>query len=153
MGKFSKNLDQTIAENVRVLASEMNLENYVTIEPIALKSKTEIGCVVKGNELVQLFTGDDSLIAVGINEDAFSRVDEQTQELWIRGLLSQIEYDFDKDKVVIKKPEIQIDLGMYRKFGDIAVKKAELAILTLEQIAEDEKKAKEIAKSLKKKKK
>ena len=151
MGKFSRDLDEALSKKVKNLASEIGLGNYVNIEPLLLKSKREIGCVMKANELTTLFTGDDSLIAVGINADAFDRVDEQVQEVWIRGLLAQVEYDFEKDKINIKKPELQIDLGVYHKFGDIAVKNAELAVLTLQQITDEEERLKAEKKKSKKK--
>lgn len=138
MGKFSRNLDEDLAKKVKSIAAEVGIGTYVNVEPIALKSKKEIGCVVKGNELVSLFTNDDSIVCVCLNENALQRVDEQTQEIWIRSLIDQIEYDIDKDRINIKKPELQIPISLYHKFGDIAVNKMELAILTLQQIADEE---------------
>ena len=52
-----------------------------------------------------------------------SCVDDQTQNLWIEGLLSQISYDEEKEKVIITKPELQMSLGMYRKYGNVATQK------------------------------
>lgn len=144
MGKFTRDLDSRLESQVKNLANEMGLKAMgINVEAIRLKkSKKEVGVVLKANDLVTLFTGDDSLVAVALYEDAFNRVDEQTQEIWIRSLLNQISYDMDKDKIVITKPELQIGLGMYRKFGNVAVQKAELALLTLQQIADEEKESK-----------
>ena len=90
-----------------------------------------------------------SIVVVALYEDAFDRVDEQTQEIWIRSLLVQISYDLDKDKIVITKPELNVPLGLYHKFGNIALEKAELALLTLQQIADEEKERKEAKKKSK----
>ena len=148
MGKYSKDLSSYLEEKVKNLANEMGLRaTGINVTPVRLKkSKKEVGQVLKANDLVELFTGDNSTVAVAIYEDAFDRVDEQTREIWIRSLLSQISYDMDKDKIVITKPELNIPIGLYHKFGNIAVEKAELALLTLQQIADEEKEAKEARK-------
>lgn len=153
MGKFSRDLDESLENKVKALAREMHITDWgINVEAIRLKkSKKEVGTVLKANDLVTLFTGDESLVAVALYEEALNRMDSQNQDLVIRSLLSQISYDADKDKIVITKPELQINLGMYRQFGDIAVKSAELQLLTLAQIAEEEKERK--ANSKKKKNK
>ena len=153
MGKFSRDLDESLEKKVKALAREMHITDWgINVEAIRLKkSKKEVGTVLKANDLVTLFTGDESLVAVALYEEAFNRMDSQNQDLVIRSLLSQISYDADKDKIVITKPELQINLGMYRQFGDLAVKSAELQLLTLAQIAEEEKERK--ANSKKKKNK
>ena len=152
MGKFSRDLDESLEKKVKTLAREMHITDWgINVEAIRLKkSKKEVGTVLKANDLVTLFTGDESLVAVALYEEALNRMDSQNQELVIRSLLSQISYDADKDKIVITKPELQISLGMYRQFGDIAVKSAELQLLTLAQIADEEKEKKVNAKKRKK---
>ena len=152
MGKFSRDLDESLEKKVKTLAREMHITDWgINVEAIRLKkSKKEVGTVLKANDLVTLFTGDESLVAVALYEEALNRMDSQNQDLVIRSLLSQISYDADKDKIVITKPELQISLGMYRQFGDIAVKSAELQLLTLAQIADEEKEKKTNAKKKKK---
>ena len=152
MGKFSRDLDEALEQKVKNLAREMHLtETGINVEAIRLKkSKKEIGTVLKANDLVTLFTGDESLVAVALYEEAFNRVDSETQDFWIRGLLSQISYDLEKDKIMINKPELQVSLGMYRQFGNIAVQKTELQLLTLAQIDEEEKERKAMSKKGKK---
>ena len=152
MGKFSRDLDESLEKKVKTLAREMHITDWgINVEAIRLKkSKKEVGTVLKANDLVTVFTGDESLVAVALYEEALNRMDSQNQDLVIRSLLSQISYDADKDKIVITKPELQISLGMYRQFGDIAVKSAELQLLTLAQIADEEKEKKANAKKKKK---
>lgn len=144
MGKFSRDLDEILEKKVKTLAQEMHLtEIGINVEAIRLKkSKKEVGMVLKANDLVTLFTGDESLVAVALYEEAFNRVDSETQDFWIRNLLSQISYDLEKDKILITKPELQVPLGMYRQFGNIAVQKTELQLITLAQIEDEEKERK-----------
>lgn len=121
---------------MKQIANELGFSSCgVTIEAVRLKkSKKSIGEVVPGNELAKLFTGEDNLVVIALYEDAFLLVDDQTQNIWIESLISQIGYDEEKDKVSIIKPELQIGRGMYRKYREIAVQKAELALMTVEQI-------------------
>ena len=64
--------------------------------------------------------------------------------------LAQISYDYDKDKIVINKPDINIPLCVYRKYGNIAAQKVELALMTIDQIAQEEEAAKQAEKESKK---
>jgi hypothetical protein len=124
----------------------------VNVDAIRLKkTKNSIGEVVQGNDLAKLYSGEENLVVIALYEEAFLCVDDQTQNLWIEGLLSQISYDDEKDKVIITKPEIQMSLGMYRKYGNIASQKYELALMTVQQIAEKTKQEKELLKKSKKK--
>lgn len=152
MGKFSRDLDPELESKVKSLAVEMGLKaTGINVEAVRLKkSKKDIGLVLKSNDLVELFTGDNSTVCVALYEDAFRRVDAQTQEIWIRFLLNQISYDMDKDKIVITKPELCVPLGMYRKFGNVVTQKMELALMAIAQIQEEEREAKELKKSKKK---
>jgi len=151
MGKYSRDLDERLEKKVKDLAASIGFQQMgITIEAVRLKKSKTYGEVVKGNDLVTLFTNDPDLVCVALYEDLFidnktgeNRVDEETQNYWIEALLSQISYDNEKDKVVITKPDINISSGMYHKYKNVAVQKEELAILTLQQMADQKKKEKE----------
>lgn len=154
MAKYSRELDEALEKKVKELASAAGLrEQGITIEPIALNSKKSYGEVIKANELVTLFTGDSDMVCVAINERLFLELDDQSQTVLIESLLSQIWYDDEKDKIVITKPELNVGLGMYHKYKEIAVQKLELAYYTLQQLEEKKKAEKEAKKAAKKNKK
>lgn len=138
MAKYAHDLDESLVQKVNVMSKSVGLNDMgIVIKAIRLKkSKKSIGEVIQGNDLVKLFTGEENIVAVALYEDAFLAVDEQTQNLWIEGLLSRIYFDENKDKVVINKPELTVDLGMYHKYGNIAVQKQELALITAQQMYE-----------------
>lgn len=146
MKKYSRDLDKDLELKVKSMADSVGLTDYgVNIEAIRLnKTKNTIGEVLQGNDLLKLFTGEDNLVAIALYEDAFLAVDDATQNVWIEGLLSQISFDTEKEKVVITKPEIQVSLGMYNKYGNVATQKAELALHVIHQIQEKEKEGKRI---------
>lgn len=148
MAKYSRELDETLEKKVKELASAAGLrEQGITIEPICLHSKKSYGEVIKANEIVTLFTGDSDMVCVAINEELFLLLDEQSQTVLIESLLSQIWYDDEKEKITIIKPELNVGLGMYHKYKDIAVQKLELAYYTLQQIEEKKKAEKEARKA------
>ena len=154
MGKYSRELDQALIDKVNEHVQKINLVVYgIEFEAIKLNSKKSIGEVIKGNDLISLFANNESLVVIAINEDAFNMVDEEVQDFWIESLLSQVSYDDEKDKIIIQKPELNVNIGMYRKYGQKAVDRMELGYLTLQQMAEQEKEAKEAAKAAKAEKK
>ena len=54
MGKFSRDLDEDLEKKVKTFAREMHITDWgINVEAIRLKkSKKEIGCVLKANDLV-----------------------------------------------------------------------------------------------------
>ena len=109
-----------------------------------LKSKKEVIKIQKASEVFELATDSEDVVIVFIYETAFDKVDRQTAEIWIENALSQVKYDYDKAKVTIGgEPTISVPLGMYHHYKDIIIQKLELAALTLQQIADEEKDAKD----------
>lgn len=144
MAKYSRELDLALEKKVKDLASAAGFrEMGITVEPIRLNSKKSYGEVIKANELVTLFTGDADMLCVAINEELFENLDEQSQDVLIESLLSQVSYDSEKEKISIVKPELNVGLGMYHKYKEVAVQKLELAYYTLQQLEEKRKEEKE----------
>ena len=154
MGKYSRDLDEKYEKKIKEMAAATGLrECGVTIEPIRINSKKSYGEVIKSNELVQLFTGDDSMVCVAVNEELFDTLDDQTVTVLIETLLAQISYDYEKDKVIITKPEISVSTGMLQKYKEVVVQKVEAAYYGLQQIEQKKKEEKEMKKALRTKKK
>lgn len=144
MAKYSKDLSTELKEKVENAVAKTDLEQIgIRVEAIRLnKSKNTFGEVIKGNDLVKLFNNGDDVVAIALYEDVFERLDEETQTMLIEGLVAQVSYDFEKDKLVITKPEMNISLGMYRNFGVNYVNKVEAALMTIEQVNEEKKEQK-----------
>lgn len=143
MAKYARDLDEALERKVKDLANAAGFrEMGITVEPIRLKSKKSYGEVIKANELVTLFTGDSDILCVAVNEELFDNLDDQSQNVLIELLLSQVWYDSEKEKIVITKPELNVSIGMYNKYKEIAVQKLELAYYTLQQLEEKRKEEK-----------
>ncbi len=115
MDKYSRDLDENLVQRVETLAKRHQLNNITAIRCNKLPS--EPCFIVRGNDLVRLFTGKD-VIAIAIYQEAFDTVGEETQNIWIENLLSRIEYDEELDKFQIQKPEIEFTEGMYNVYKD-----------------------------------
>lgn len=148
--KYSKDLDEALVKKVKEAAQKADLQNQITVEAVRLKrAKNNIGEVVKGNDVAQLYAGDDNIVVIALYEEAFDLVDDETKDLWIEGLIAQVSYDWEKDKLSINKPEIQLSEGMYTKYGQKALDIARLAVQTLSQIKEQQEEEKAMKKALK----
>lgn len=153
MGKYSRDLDEKYVKKIKEMVAVTGLrECGVTIEPICLNSKKSYGEIIKSNEFVKLFTGDDNMVGLALNQELFDTLDEQTTTVLIESLLAQISYDYEKEKVIITKPEISVGIGMLHKYKEVAVQKLEAAYYGLQQIEQKKKEEKEMKKSLRIKK-
>lgn len=144
MGKYTKDLNPELAKKVTDIAVSRGLKSCgIDIRPIGMKKNFKTyGTILKGNDITELFTGNNSIVAVALNEPLFNEMDEQTQDILIESLMSQISYDMEKDKIVITKPEINIPYGMYVKYGSVMAQKLDCALLTLSQLEELDKEEK-----------
>ena len=155
MSKFIKmESGDPIAAKIERISNELGISRYVDIAPRYLSKplKNNVGAVYKWNDISETLTGQNTII-VAVYGDAFDRVDDETQDFWLINLISQIEYDFDKDKVVINKNLITVPLCVYQKYEKLAIDKKELEVHVLNQLAEEEKEKKQMEKEMKKKKK
>ena len=139
MAKYSKDLSEDLKQLVEEAVAKTNLESIgVRVEPIRLnKSKGVFGEVIKGNDLLKLFTNGDDVVAIALFEDVFDRLEISMQKLLIESLVSQISYDLEKDKLVITKPELNILRGMYQNYGAEIVNAHEIALLEIMSINEE----------------
>ena len=87
---------------------------------------------------------------IALYEELFDKLDENVQNILIRNLLEQINAEESKDgmsiKVKIEKPQLNIGLETYHLYGDIATQALEGVLLILDQMAEQEREMKELAK-------
>ena len=136
---------------VQEVAQEMGLTQMgIELQALNAKKSKEIVKVSKANEVTEILSDKENLVVVIAYEEAFDRVDEKTRWMWIRMALDCVSYDPEKDKISLSTPTITVPLGFYQKYGNVAVQNAELALLTIQQIQDEERERKEAEKALKK---
>ena len=136
-----------IQKLVQDIANETGLSQFVSFQALNVKKSKEVVKVKKASPETEVLS--DKEVIVLVYEDAFDRVDEATQLMWLRSELSKVSYDSEKDKVVIGVPMISVPLYFYQKFGNVALQNAELAIHTIQQLEDEEKQRKAEAKAAK----
>ena len=93
------------------------------------------------------------MLAVLVYEEAFDKVEEKDQWMWVRQALARVSYDLEKDKVSLNVPMLSVPLEFYQKYGNIAMQNAELGLLVIQQLQDEERERKEQEKASKKRKK
>jgi len=154
MAKYSRDLDDALVAKVKNLSAQYGLQEAgIRVEAIRLTKGKTYGEVKQANELTQLFTGEDNIVAVALYEEVMEQFDDVAQDMLIKNLLEQILVQEDKEggyKVKIEKPQLNVGVGTYQFYGKEIMDVLETVILTLDQMAEQEKAAKEAAKEAKK---
>lgn len=152
MGKFSRDLDEKLVSIVDEIADERGLVHLMNIEPLRYSKPNfkDAGCILKGSAFQEAMTGQADVIGVVLNEELLLSLEDKDQRVIIETLMAQISYDYDKDKILITKPEISVPLGIYEKYKEIAIQKQILVQATLSQLKDIEKERKAAEKELKK---
>ena len=143
-----------IEKLVQDVATEMGLVQMgVEFQSLNTKKAKEVVKISKASEVTEILSDKENLVVVIVYEEAFDRVEEKDRWMWIRMALDCVSYDMEKDKISLNTPIVAVPLGYYQKDGNLAVQKAELAPLTIQQIQDEEKEKKAAEKALRKSKK
>ena len=157
MAKYSRDLKEELVQKVQEVSREFGLrEQGIRVEAVRVDKCKTYGQVLKSNEIVKLFTGEDNVIAVALYEEVFDQLNEQAQTILIHNLLEQVFVNQKEDGTItikIEKPQLNLGLRTFNKFGNVATQMLEAVILTIDQVEEEKKAEKEAQKQSKKKKK
>ena len=138
---------------VQEVAREMGLIQY-GIEFVTLKKKSkDVITVKKAGELLEAYIKKEKMLAVLVYEEAFDKVEEKDQWMWVRQALARVSYDLEKDKVSLNVPMLSVPLEFYQKYGNVAMQNAELGLLVIQNLQDEERERKEQEKASKKRKK
>lgn len=148
MSKLGKLSDET-NDMVMELASEMGLENFIIVEPMAVQKSKQLIKISKANPTTEFLTKKLDTVCLYIYEEAFLRLEEAQRKLLLRDAMCTIAYDAEKDKIIIGAPSITVTIGGRAKYGDDLINAAETAVWAIQQIADEEKAKKEAEKEAK----
>lgn len=134
-----------VADEMGLIAMGINFKTFDT------KKAKEVVKVSKASEIAEILSDQEDLVIVIVYEDAFDRVDEKTQYMWIRTALEPISYDAEKSKLNISAPTITVPMSLMANndIKTVAVDCAVLGQLTIQQIEDEEKDRKAKEKELK----
>lgn len=145
------------SEDIKELAFKKFAETG--LEPIGLNLKVISVPKAKGvlkismaSAATEYLLKEDMVVTLFIYEAAFDRLGDEFKEKLMEGVFSNLSYDSEKDKLNVDNSRYGEYVRMRRKYsnyGDII----ETAVMTVEQIDEEEKQRKEEEKALRAEKK
>ena len=143
MSKKLRKLSDETQELIDKLSKETGLIHKIEIKAFDVPSAKKLIEVKKLQPLGESILGREKVVGIIVYEEAFIRLTPEQQEMLMYDAFTSIKYDFDKDKVVIEAPQIAVTCGCRAKYGEKLVDAAECAVLTIQQIIEEQKEEKE----------
>lgn len=132
----------------------------VNLKVVSTPKSKQILKLSKASATTEFLIMENDVITLVVYEDAWNRLDELNKLLLLKGALSIVSYDYDKDRVVIDnrpyadlfnmRHETDNNGNMYLDKYDNAL---EIASMTVEQIEEEERQKKEEEKERKRQEK
>lgn len=142
MAKFGK-LSEENMELVRTISEDLGLYNFMNIEGISCAKAKEVVKVQKESVVTEYKTSRPGTVNVFIYEKAFDMLDDTQKDLLLRDAFNAVNFDSEKDKIMIGCPQIVVSLDGRVKWGDELLNAAEAGVLAIQQIEEQEKEEKE----------
>ena len=148
MAKFGKVSEET-QELVDRIGNETGVIRMMDIKAVSIPKSKKVIEVKRCPPLGEYVAEKRDVVCIIVYEKAFERLSDEQQEILMKDAFNTINYDMEKDKIVIGCPQIVVSCDGRAKWGDKLVDAAEAAVLTIQQVAEEEKEEKERAKALK----
>ena len=115
MAKFETPFDDT-KEIFQQVITATDLERLLTFDLVTNNKLKTVFSVAKTNEYEKHKTGVD--VKIFVNEEVFETLDDAQQVIVAESALAYVEYDNEKDKLSISKPDVMGHSMVIAKFGD-----------------------------------
>ena len=142
------------SEDIRNLAfekwEETDLDNVINLKIISTPKAKTILKVQRANATTHFLTQKDVIVTV--YEEAFDRLTDEHKAILLEGILSNVSYDSEKDKMLVETDIAKEIFRMRRKFPNY-VDILEEAYIVINQIENEEQERKEAERLAKKDKK
>lgn len=139
--KIIKASDDVI-EFIEKIIDTTALKGYVEFRILNNESQKALVTASKASATTEYFARTSPCVIIYVNEELWYRLDDENlREMLVRDSIDGVSYDPEKDKLVVEKPQINISLGTWRKYGETLVKAAETVVMAVKQIEEEKKEA------------
>jgi hypothetical protein len=142
------------SEDIRTLAfekwEETDLDNVINLKIISTPKAKTILKVQRANATTHFLTQKDVIVTV--YEEAFDRLTDEHKAILLEGILSNVSYDSEKDKMLVETDIAKEIFRMRRKYPNY-VDILEEAYIVINQIEDEEQERKEAERLAKKDKK
>ena len=116
MAEYSA-IDPSTKEVFDDVILQADLTRFVKIKVIGDDKQKKIHDIKRVGELPKFLTGDDTEIVIVINEHIFFQLEDDQQRLVAEEAIAGIVFNSEKDKIEIKRPDVQAFSGVIQKFG------------------------------------
>ena len=142
------------SEDIRNLAFEKwedtDLDNVINLKLVSTPKAKTILKVQRANATTHFLTQKDVIVTV--YEEAFDRLTDEHKAILLEGILSNVSYDSEKDKMMVETDIAKEIFRMRRKYPNY-VDILEEAYIVINQIEDEEQQKKEAERLAKKDKK
>ncbi len=139
------------SEDIRTLAfekwEETDLDNVINLKIISTPKAKTILKVQRANATTHFLTQKDVIVTV--YEEAFDRLTDEHKAILLEGILSNVSYDSEKDKMMVETDIAKEIFRMRRKYPNY-VDILEEAYIVINQIEDEEQQKKEAERLAKK---
>ena len=143
---------EDIVEMIENKFDEVGLANYgLNIKVMSVTKSKDIIKAAKASATVEHLTHKNDLVTVTVYEEAFDRLPDDVKGMFVDMAMSNVSYDFEKDKLNVDTAPFNQIFRMRQKYGDTEFLNAlELGNSIIEQIEEEAKAKKEAEREAKK---
>ena len=150
MSKITKASDDVI-EAVRKVIDSLGSTLYIQFTALNVSGQKQLIKVTKASPTNEYFTQQTESVIVYVNEEIYKMLEPKQRQMLITNAMYGVNYDDEKDRLIVNQPELGISVQGWQQYGDELVNAAEAVQLALQQIKE--KKEEEKANSKKKRQK
>jgi hypothetical protein len=120
----------------RVIDTTLLRQNGITVIILVDNTAKKLYHPVLANPIHKHRTGDDVIIT--LNETIFDQLTDEQKEIVAHQVLAYINYDLEKEKLSIVKPDVIEHSGVVQRFGIDAVTTLRLSVESLYQQEESD---------------
>lgn len=144
-GEISEDVKNVLDE----VLEETGLFNYMNIYYYSVEKQKGVLKASKLNPIGEAVSRKPQTVVITVVEEIFERLDPVQQRMLAEDVVNQISFDDEKDKINIEAPAITMTVAGWRKYGTELANAYELSLLTAQQLDEEKKEAKAMAKEAK----
>ena len=115
--KFREISDE-IKEILEDLIEETGLFHVINFIYYGVDKQREVVKVSKLGMLGEVVSEKPSTIVISVEEDTFLKLSPEQQRMIAEDAIAQISFDYEKDKIKIDAPTINMTSGCWMKYGE-----------------------------------
>lgn len=142
MAKLGKVSEET-RELFERVCDETGLDNFMDIRIVNTAKSKKLIEVKKCPPLGEYVAEKVQVVCVIVYDKAFERLTPEIQELLMRDAFNNIQFDSEKDKIMIGVPQIVVTCEGRAKWGEELINAAEIGVTMIQTIEEEEREEKQ----------